>query len=117
MAGDGATYVLKELGTDYTSQSINPAMAADVGRAPKGFLEINTTSASGLSGGSATQTIEIYTAVRNRPTDYFLLTSIHITATGTTATVLSGLGRYVAYKSQLPSGAKPEWEMLLSPKD
>lgn len=114
---DGETLILKDLGTDYTSTSINTAMSADVGRSSKAFVEVNHTSASGLGGGSATQTIEIYTGARNRPTDFFLAATIYIVATGTTSTVLSGLGRYVAYKSQIPSGAKPEWEMLLNPKD
>ncbi len=113
---EGRTLILKELSTDYSSQSINTNMAADLGDASKAFFEINTTGASGLSAGSATQTVELYTAVRNRPQDYFLVATIAITATGTTSTFLSNLGRFVAYKSLLPSGAKPEWEILLNPK-
>ena len=113
---EGKTLILKDHETDFASTSINTNKAADLGDASKAFMEINTTSASGLSPGSATQTIEIYQAARNRPQDYFLVATIAITATGTTSTFLSNLGRFVAYKSLIPSGAKPEWEFLLNPK-
>ena len=113
---EGKTLILKDLETDFTSTSINTNKAADLGDASKAFFEINTTGASGIFPSTATQTVELYTAVRNRPQDYFLVATIAITATGTTSTFLSNLGRFVAYKSLLPSGAKPEWEILLNPK-
>lgn len=111
-ANDGGMQVLKELETDYVSTSIDTKRAVDLGSMPNAFLEVNTTDATGLGGGT-TQTLEIFTAVRNRATDYFLVTTLYINTAGTTSTWLTQLGRYVAYKSELPAGGKPEWDMLL----